>query len=92
MRQAIEEGFILDVLANYITYNNYFNLLKTVANDPQYDRLMASKLLQHFVDLHDHTISQKVAIIVEHFHTNIAHQINGKAKGIMRNYINLLVI
>ncbi|ELR96866.1 type I restriction endonuclease subunit R [Gloeocapsa sp. PCC 73106] len=83
MRQAIEEGFILDVLANYTTYKTYFNLLKTIENDPQYDSQKASFLLRNFVELHEHAINQKIAIIVEHFHTNIAQQINGKAKAMI---------
>lgn len=83
MRQAIEEGFILDVLQNYTTYKTYFNLLKTIETDPQYERSKASRLLRNFVELHEHAINEKVAIIVEHFHTNIAHQIDGKAKAMI---------
>jgi type I restriction enzyme R subunit len=83
MRQAIEEGFILDVLENYTTYKTYFNLLKTIKDDPRYDRNKAAFLLRNFVELHEHTIKQKVAIIVEHFHENVAHQIDGKAKAMI---------
>lgn len=83
MRQAIEEGFILDVLENYTTYKTYFELLKTIEDDPKYDRQKASSLLRNFVELHEHTINQKVAIIVEHFDNNIAAQINGKAKAMI---------
>ena len=83
MRQAIEEGFILDVLANYTTYKTYYRLLKTVAQDPHYDRSKASSLLRNFVELHDHTIKQKVVIIVEHFKDHVAHQIDGKAKAMI---------
>ena len=83
MRQAIEEGFILDVLQNYTTYKTYFNLLKTIETDPKYDRSKASSLLRNFVELHEHSVNQKVAIIVEHFHTNIAHQVGGKAKAMI---------
>jgi type I restriction enzyme, R subunit len=83
MRQAIEEGFILDVLENYTTYKIYFNLLKKVESDPRYDRTKAASVLRWFVDLHDHAIDEKVAIMVEHFHENVAHQIGGKAKAMM---------
>jgi type I restriction enzyme, R subunit len=83
MRQAIEEGFILDVLQNYTTYATYFNLLKTVEADPRYDRSKAASLLRWFVELHDHAIQQKIAIIVEHFHQNIADAIDGKAKAML---------
>ncbi len=64
MRQAIEEGFILDVLENYTTYKTYWNLLKTVAEDPRYDRHKANYLLKSFVDLHPHASEKKVAIMV----------------------------
>ena len=83
MRQAIEEGFILDVLENYTTYKTYFNLLKTIEEDPRYDSNKTTYLLRNFVELHEHTIKQKVAIIVEHFHENVAHQIEGKAKAMI---------
>lgn len=65
MRQAIEEKFILDVLDNYTTYRVYWNLLKTIEDDPRYDRDKAAYLLRQFVDLHPHAIAQKVAIMVE---------------------------
>ena len=83
MRQAIEEGFILDVLENYTTYKTYFNLLKTIEKDPHYDRKKAASLLRNFVELHEHTITQKVALIVEHFHDTVAHQIDGQAKAMI---------
>ncbi|AOC52416.1 Type I restriction-modification system, restriction subunit R [Microcystis aeruginosa NIES-2481] len=83
MAQAIEESFILDVLENYTTYKTYFNLLKTIEDDPHYDRARTASLLRHFVDLHEHTIKQKVAIIVEHFHEQVAHQVQGKAKAMI---------
>src|SRR5208282_2560110 len=54
MRQAIEEGFILDVLANYTTYATYWRLLKKVEDDPRYDKSKAQYLLKSFVDLHPH--------------------------------------
>ena len=83
MRQAIEEGFILDVLENYTTYKTFWRLLKTIADDPRYDREKASYLLRSFVDLHAHAIQKKVDIIVCHFHDQVAHRIGGRAKAMI---------
>ena len=83
MRQAIEEKFILDVLANYTTHHVYWKLLKTVEDDPRYDRTKASYLLRSFVDLHEHAVRKKVEIMVEHFHTHSAHRIAGRAKAMI---------
>jgi type I restriction enzyme R subunit len=83
MRQAIEEGFILDVLEHYTTYTAYWHLLKTVADDPRYDRGKASVLLKSFVELHRQVIDQKVEIIVEHFVSKVFGRINGKAKAMI---------
>jgi len=80
MRQAIEEGFILDVLENYTTCKSYFKLLKAIEDDPKYDQHKASALLRAFVDLHEHAIGKKTEIIVEHFHKFVSHAINNKAK------------
>ncbi len=83
MRQAIEEQFILDVLQNYTTYGVYWNLLKKIEDDPRYDRNKAAYLLRSFVDLHDHAIAKKVAIIVEHFADQSSGRIGGKAKAMI---------
>lgn len=83
MRQAIEEGFILDVLKNYTTYKSYWHLLKTVTDDPQYDRKKAQRVLKHLVEISDHAIEEKVAIMVEHFAHNVAHRIDGQAKAMI---------
>ncbi len=83
MRQAIEEGFILDVLAHYTTYHTYWSLLKTIEEDPRYEKGKASYLLKAFVDLHEHAIGQKLRIMVEHFHDQVAHRIGGKAKAMI---------
>lgn len=83
MRQAIEEGFILDVLSYYITYRAYWKLLKTIQDDPKYESTKAKALLRRFVELHPHAINEKVGIIVEDFHQHAAHQINGKAKAMI---------
>src|SRR5690606_13347423 len=83
MRQAIEEGFILDVLTNYTTYAAYWRLLKTIEEDPHYDRKKAEHLLKSFVELHPHAIAEKVAIMVEHFAAQVQNQIGGKAKAMV---------
>lgn len=83
MRQAIEEGFILDVLENYTTYTAYWRLLKKIEDDPRYDKGKATYLLKSFVDLHPHAINQKVAVMVEHFASQIQNQIGGKAKAMI---------
>jgi len=77
MRQAIQEGFILDVLENYSTYETYFNLLKTVEDDPRYEKSKAIGLLKRYVSLHKHAIAQKSAIMVEHFWEHSRHRIPG---------------
>ena len=83
MRQAIEENFIKDVLENYTTYKAYWNLLKKIEDDPHYDRTKATYLLKSFVDLHEHTIAKKVAIMAEHFAGQVAPRIDGKAKAMI---------
>ncbi len=83
MRQAIEEGFILDVLANYTTYKAYWRLLKKVEDDPRYDRTKAEYLLKSFVALHPHAIGEKVKICVEHFAAKVQGEIGGRAKAML---------
>ncbi|MCP9850842.1 RNA-binding domain-containing protein [Cyanobium sp. Morenito 9A2] len=83
MRQAIEERFILDVLANYTTYTAYWRLLKKVDDDPRYDKRKAEYLLKSFVELHPHAIGEKVRICVEHFATSVQDQIGGMAKAMV---------
>ncbi|NLP06054.1 DEAD/DEAH box helicase family protein, partial [Candidatus Fermentibacteria bacterium] len=83
MRQAIEEGFILDVLANYATYKAYWRLLKKVEDDPRYVKQKAEYLLKSFVELHHHAIGEKVRIMVEHFAAKVQHEISGRAKAMV---------
>ena len=83
MRQAIEEGFICDVLAGYVTYNQYFHLEKAILDDPAYDTSKARSALARFVTLHPDNLAQKAEIIVEHFRTKIARQVAGKAKAMV---------
>ena len=83
MRQAIEEGFILDVLENYTTYRSYWRLQKKVEDDPQFEKRKAQSVLRHYVELHDHAIDAKVAMIVEHFAEHVRHRIDGLAKAMI---------
>ncbi|WP_263811056.1 type I restriction endonuclease subunit R [Salinibacter pepae] len=83
MRQAIEEGFILDVLENYTTYDDYFRLHKQIEEDPEYDASKATRLLESYVSAHEHTIAQKVEIMAEHFEQNVSGRIGGKAKAMI---------
>ncbi|MDI6809468.1 MAG: DEAD/DEAH box helicase family protein [Candidatus Eisenbacteria bacterium] len=92
MRQAIEEGFILDVLENYITYKVYWNLLKKIEDDPHYDRAKAAYLLRSFVDLHELTIEKKVEIMVGHFVQRVAPKVGGLAKAMIVVRSRLLAV
>lgn len=83
MRQAIEEGFILDVLQNYTTYKAYWSLLKKIQDDPNYDRSKAVRLMMSFVNMHEHTINKKVEVIVEHFINQVQSRIGGHAKAMI---------
>ena len=83
MRQAIEEGFILDVLKNYVTYATYFRLLKSCEDDPNVERKKAARALAKYLRLHPHNIAQKTIIIVEHFHAVTRHKIGGRAKAMV---------
>jgi type I restriction enzyme R subunit len=83
MRQAIEEGFILDVLRNYSTYKTFWRLEKAIADDPQYEARKARQAIARFVDLHPHNLAQKAEIIVEHFRNHTATKIGGKAKAMV---------
>ena len=80
MRQAIEEGFILDVLKRYTTYATYYKLLKACENDPNVEQKKAALSLARFLRLHPHNIAQKTEVMVEHFHAVTQHKIGGRAK------------
>ena len=80
MRQAIEEGFILDVLRNYTTYTTYYKLLKASGDDPHVERKPAARALARFLRLHAHNIAQKTEVMVEHFQAVTRHKIGGRAK------------
>lgn len=85
MKQAIEEGFIMDVLQNYTTYNSYYALLKKIEDDPEYDRLKAQKKLKAYVESHEHAIKKKSILIIQHFTENVIQKkrMAGLAKGML---------
>lgn len=85
MKQAIEEGFILDVLANYTTYKSYYEIEKSIEENPLFDTNKAQKKLRAFVEQHKQTIAIKADIVVDHFITKIINtkKLKGKAKAMM---------
>jgi len=85
MKQAIQEGFILDVLANYTPVESYYRLMKTVEDDPEFDTKKAKKKLRRYVESHDHAIRQKAEIMIDHFHEQVIarRKIGGKARAMV---------
>ena len=83
MRQAIEEGFILDVLKNYTTYEIYYRFCKTIEDDPELNKNKATKAIGRFASLHPTNISQKTEVMVEHFRQVTMKKIGGKAKAMV---------
>ena len=71
MKQAIQEGFILDVLSYYTPVNSYYKLIKTVEEDPEFDTKRAKKKLRKYVESHDYAIQLKAEIMVDHFHEQV---------------------
>ncbi len=83
MKQAIEEGFILDVLKNYVTYKTYYKINKAIEDDPELETIAAKRKIAKYIELHDTNIAQKVEIIIEHFKNNIMKELGGKAKAMV---------
>ena len=83
MRQAIDEGFIMDVLLNYTTYKRFFGLIKKVEGDPEVPRKEAAKALTRYLELHPVNIEQVVSVIVEHFRLYVMHELGGRAKAMV---------
>lgn len=83
MKQAIEEGFILDVLRNYMTYNMYYKIAKAIPDDPELDTAAGVRAIRRFETLHPHNIAQKTAVILEHFRSVTMHKIDGRAKAMV---------
>ena len=83
MKQAIEEGFILDVLSHYTTYKTYYRLIKSIEDDPEVDKKKAARALARFMSLHPYNIAQKTEVMIEHFRQFTRHKIGGKAKAMV---------
>jgi type I restriction enzyme R subunit len=85
MKQAIQEGFILDVLQNYTTANSYYRLVKTVPGDPEFDTKRARKKLRYYVESNDHAIRLKAEIMVDHFHEQVIalRKVGGEARAMV---------
>jgi type I restriction enzyme, R subunit len=83
MRQAIEEEFILDVLRNYATYATYYKVARKIAEDPELEKGKAAAAIARFVSLEPHNLDEKGQVIVEHYRTNTAKKIGGRAKAMV---------
>lgn len=83
MQQAIEEGFILDVLKNYMTYNMYYKIVKTATSDEKFKSSKGMQAIARYESLHPHNLSQKAAIMIEHFLNTTQYKIGGKAKAMV---------
>ncbi len=83
MKQAIEEKFILDVLRYYTTYDSYYHIVKTVENDPLFDSKRAQRMLRYYVESQKIAVQEKSEIIVEHFHSEVAHKIKHQGRAMV---------
>lgn len=83
MKQAIEEGFILDVLKNYTNFENYYKIYKTVNDNPEFDRKKSQRKIRTYVEGQDFPIRSKAEVMVNHFIENASKKINGKAKAMI---------
>ena len=85
MKQAIEEGFIMDVLTNYTPISRYFNVIKSVDDDPQFDSKRAQRKLRRYVENHEYAVAQKAAIIVDHFNDSVfvPKRMGGQARAML---------
>lgn len=83
MKQAIQEGFILDVLQNYTQRKSFYKLVKTIADNPEYDKKKSQKRLRAYVESDPFAIATKAGIMVEHFHDSVCRKINGKARAMV---------
>ena len=83
MKQAIEEGFILDVLQNYTEYSTFYQINKEIEEDPRCKTNEAKRQIARFIELHDTNIAQRVEVIVEHFRTTVMKELGGQAKAMV---------
>ncbi|MDG0277023.1 type I restriction endonuclease subunit R [Klebsiella pneumoniae] len=84
-KQAIQEKFILDVVENYTSYDSFYQVAKTVEDDPEFDKMKALKKIRHYVESHDKAIRSKAEIMVDHFISQVVgkHKIGGKARAMI---------
>lgn len=78
MKQAIEEKFILDVLRYYTPYESFYHIVKTVENDPLFDKKQAQRILRYYVEVQKVAVKEKAGVIVEHFHSEVHNKIKGQ--------------
>ena len=83
MKQAIEEGFILDVLQNFTEYATFYQINKEIEDDPRCQTADAKRQIARFVELHETNIGQRIEVIVEHFRTTVMHELGGSAKAMV---------
>ena len=83
LKQAIEEGFILDVLQNYTTYKTFYQINKEIEEDPKMQTASAKRQIARFVELHETNIAQRIEVIVEHFRTTVMQELGGQAKAMV---------
>lgn len=83
MKQAIEEGFILDVLQNFTEYSTYYQINKEIEEDPRCKTVDAKRQIARFVELHETNISQRIEVIIEHFRTTVISELGGMAKAMV---------
>ena len=83
MRQAIQEGFIMDVLNGYMTYKTYFKVSKSIEENPKVNKKKAGRAIARFLSLHPYNLAQKTEVIIEHFRQIVAKKIGGKAKAMV---------
>lgn len=83
MKQAIDEEFILDVISNYTTYSSFYKLIKSVEGNPEFETRQAQKKLRSYVEGHEFAIAEKAKIMIDHFHRDVRHLINGEAKAMV---------
>ncbi len=80
MKQAIQEGFILDVLRNYTTYQSFYKIKKEAADDPEFEKKQSQKKLRYWVESQPETVGKKAEIIIGHFHEKVARLLKGQAR------------
>ena len=85
MKQAIQEGFIMDVLSQYTPIRSYFNVVKKIEDDPEFDAKRAQRKLRRYVENHDYAVSTKAEIIVDHFHDSVflPQKMGGQARAMV---------